>query len=425
MNFFDKNIISEPSSTWKKILFLILVLFMGKGCNYFIEIDPRVNIIGTLLLLVPLFWVIAKEKKYKIEGNKIFAVIAVYLIWYSYHLFADIESPLYQGLKFLSLLFFAYVTVKHYSYHIAEYFEHIVVRLTLLALVLWFVEIVIGPATMGAMAPFDNYMHIYSKSFGLYSVITIFDAQTAFLGLPRNCGFCWEPGQFASLIVLALTFNLLRRNDRILNSKNFLILVLGLISTFSTTGFVTFAVLIFLKTIFAKVSVLQRIAYSVLLIVVFLTAMDLPFMREKIERHADVDLFFSNSSNVFIGEAGHRTVERFEGMYLSWLNLQEKPWLGFGPNNGNSLTAREYPMLVISNGNIYPIAMLGILIGVSFFFLLYKGTRRLSGFLGNENKYILFLVIMMFSVSYNYMYDIIMIAIAFLSFNRHDEQRYA
>lgn len=419
MKLFDQNIISEPSSKWKMILFLILVLFMGKGCNYFIEIDPRVNIIGTLLLVIPLLVVMAKEKSYEFESNKIFGIIVVYIMWYAYHLFSDVESPLYQGLKLLSLLIFAFITIKFYSYHIAEYFEHIVVRLTLLALVLWFVEIVIGPATMGAMAPFDNYMHIYSKSFGLYSVLTTFDAQTAFLGLPRNCGFCWEPGQFASLIVLALTFNVLRQNGSIIKSRNFLILTIGLLSTFSTTGFITFAVLIFLKTIFANVSVLQRIVYSMLLIGVFLVAMDLPFMRDKIERQSDFGDFYTNTANLYIGEAGHRTVERFEGMYLSWLNLKDNPWLGFGPLTENSTMAREFPLLIISNGNVNPLAMLGLLLGVPFFLLFYKGTSQLTSILGENKKYILFVVFMFFSVSYNYMFEIITLSITFLTFTKH------
>lgn len=124
-------------------------------------------------------------------------------------------------------------------------------------------------------------MHIYCKSFGLFSVVTKFDPSEYFIGIPRNSGFCWEAGQFASMIVLALTFHLLRTKEKFYKNKSFWILLAGLITTFSTTGFVTFGVLLLFKTVFGKVSFGKRIAYIAVLGTLYMFAMDLPFMREK------------------------------------------------------------------------------------------------------------------------------------------------
>lgn len=417
----ENDILKEKSSFIKKFLFLILVLFMGKGCNFFIDLDPRVNLVGTLLVIVPMVIIMLREKPYSMNNTGFYMFILAYSGWLVYHIFTDQAYPTYQGLRILSLFIFGFIAARYYGFHIAEYFEYLVVRLTILALILWSIEISIGPEAMGAMAPFENRMHIYCKSFGLFSVITRFDASEYFLGLPRNCGFCWEAGQFASMLVLALTFHLLRTKEKFYKNKSFWILVVGLITTFSTTGFVTFGILLFFKTVFGNASFGKRIVYIAILASLYLVAMDLPFMREKIETQLDFTEFYTNSNNVYIGETGFRTVQRFEGMYLSWLNLTDSPLLGYGPNRDNSIVSKEFPMFIISNGNINPLAMLGMLIGLPLFILFYRGSCRLNQFLGEDKKYIIFVVFMFFSVSYNYIFDIIPLAIAFLSFYNKNE----
>lgn len=419
----EKAIIKEPPSMYKKFVFFILLLFMGKGCNFFIDLDPRVNIVGTLLLIIPMIIVLLKEKPYVMNTFRFLMFIVAYIVWLLYHIISDQEDPTYQGVKILSLFIFGFIVARYYGCHISEYFEFFVVRLTILSLVLWGIEIVVGPQTMGAIAPFENRMHIYCKSFGLFSVITRFDATEYFLGLPRNCGFCWEAGQFASILVFALTFNLLRVKEKFYKNKSFWILVAGLISTFSTTGYVTFGILLFFKTVFAEATLGKRIVYIAVLVTLYLGAMDLPFMREKMDTQSDFSEFYSNSDKLYIGESGYRTVQRFEGVYLSWLNLVDSPCLGFGPNRDNSIASKEFPMLIISNGNINPLAMLGLLIGLPLFILYYKGSCKLNRYLGDDKKYIIFMIFIFFSVSYNYLFDIIPLAIAFLSFyNQNDKE---
>lgn len=419
---FGNNIITEQTSFIKKFLFLILVLFMGKGCNFFIDLDPRVNIVGTLLVLVPMVHVMLREKPHSMKNSKFYVFLLAYIAWLVYHIFTDEAYPTYQGIRILSLFIFGFITARYYGCHIAEYFEYFVVRLTILALILWSVEVAIGPATMGGFAPFENRMHIYCKSFGLFSVVTKFDPSEYFLGIPRNSGFCWEAGQFASMIVLALTFHLLRTKEKIYKNKSFWILLAGLITTFSTTGFVSFGVLLLFKTVFGKVSFGKRIAYIAVLGTLYMYAMDLPFMREKMEDQSDITEFYTNSDNVWIDETGQRTVQRFEGMYLSWMNFMDSPWLGFGPNRDNSLVSKQFPMFIISNGNINPLAMLGLLLGLPLFILFYRGSCRLNQYLGDDKKYIIFMIFIFFSVSYNYLFDIIPLAIAFLSFDNQYEK---
>lgn len=176
------------------------------------------------------------------------------------------------------------------------------------------------------------------------------------------------------------------------------------------------------KTVFGKVSFGKRIAYIAVLGTLYMFTMDLPFMREKMEAQSDITEFYTNSDNVWIDETGHRTVQRFEGMYLSWMNFMDSPWLGFGPNRDNSLVSKQFPMFIISNGNINPLAMLGLLLGLPLFILFYRGSCRLNQYLGDDKKYIIFMIFIFFSVSYNYLFDIIPLAMAFLSFDNQYEK---
>ena len=75
---FGNNIITEQTSFIKKFLFLILVLFMGKGCNFFIDLDPRVNIVGTLLVLVPMVHVMLREKPHSMKNQVLCVFVGIY-----------------------------------------------------------------------------------------------------------------------------------------------------------------------------------------------------------------------------------------------------------------------------------------------------------------------------------------------------------
>ena len=110
---FDNNIITEQTSFTKKFLFLILVLFMGKGCNFFIDLDPRVNTVGTLLVLVPMVHVMLREKPHSMKNSKFYVFLLAYIAWLVYHIFTDEAYPTYQGIRILSLFIFGFITARY------------------------------------------------------------------------------------------------------------------------------------------------------------------------------------------------------------------------------------------------------------------------------------------------------------------------
>lgn len=415
----EKTLIKGKQYFWKSALMYVLVLFMGKGCDFFIELDPRVNLLGCIFLFFPLVMVMITSKPSPVLNKQAVALIfTTLLLWFVYHLTIDAFTPYYQGLQLILAMILGLIVARYYSDEFSLYFEKAVINLTIVGLVAYIAMYFIGHDTFASFAPFPNAYHPRSFSYGIYTVSRGLQEANGLFGLYRNCGFCWEPGAYAGILVITLSIAMSRIKTDLFKNRKIVILLIALSTTFSTTGYVAIIILFFMKSLSGKMSFVKKTTYLSLLVIFGMFLINLPFMREKIELQSNFDNFFINTENVYIGESGHRTVERFEGMYLSWLNLTDEPIFGYGPNENNSFSTKMFPMFIISNGNVLPIASFGVILGIMFFAYFYWGTRRILQWLNSANVSLLFVGYILVSSSYNYMYTIISMSILFLGFIR-------
>ena len=89
------------------------------------------------------------------------------------------------------------------------YFWRIISFLCTISIPFWIISNLIGVQNLGALAPFDQWLG-EGSSFLVYTTLENLDntserAQMLYGSILRNPGFCWEPGRFASSIVLAMT----------------------------------------------------------------------------------------------------------------------------------------------------------------------------------------------------------------------------
>lgn len=408
------NYYEEKGSKSKFLLFGFLMLMMGRGSDLVLEIDPRTNALGFLILIVLLLSVITKHKVYQIKSKPIVAYIWLLFFWYIFHMLTDTYTPFYQGIQILIKAFLGYIVVKYYALNFNYYYEKCIVFLTIVALIFWGIQIAIGSGTLASLAPLGCNMHLGTRSFFLYSLISYLDAESSFYGILRNCGFCWEPGLYASMLIMGITFNIARHKGKgFMSSRNFWILIVGLLTTLSTTGFLCLFVLMLFNSIGTGEHIVKKTIAISFIVVLGAYAASLPFMREKIERQSDTSNYMTNTQNVYIPESGAITVERFEGMYLSWLNVKDKPLMGYGPNTDNSFTTRNYPIFRISNGNVNTFSILGIPIGLIFYILLFKGTRKLIRKPDYSPASVMFIMFLLFTTSYNFTFEILTLAMCF------------
>jgi hypothetical protein len=148
-------------------------------------------------------------------------------------------------------------------------------------------------------------------------------------GLVRNAGMFWEPGAFAGYLILAIFFLVRDGHIDVLKTKQGAILILALLSTQSTTGYMAFLVLsIFIayrsglfRKIISKIIIFPAML-ATLLFGAYIAGSEISFVGEKISDQIESA---SNQDDVSrINRFGNFTYD------LKWIG--DKPLFGWSAN---------------------------------------------------------------------------------------------
>jgi hypothetical protein len=305
-------------------------------------------------------------------------------------------------------IFIAYIIIKVFQFKMFFLYEKIVTQLSLIAIIGW-LAMIIAP---GFMAQFidaiklpqsdneilDGNILLFSMTNPVYYV-----NQGQLLGLTRNSGFSWEPGRYATMVVIALFFNMARTRFQFIRNIGFWILLIALLTTQSTTGFVTFSILLLFFLI--NKNNISKIFYLVLIIPLVLTIYNLPFVGEKISTLTEfeaqrskalIDLEYGQSDGSYVPQ-------RFDGLAFEFLNILDAPILGYGLSTENSYVFNNISQrLEFANGVFKVIARFGLIIGGLFYFLLYKSSKYIMSYYNLKGGVIYMLVFASISISYDF-----------------------
>jgi hypothetical protein len=149
----------------------------------------------------------------------------------------------------------------------------------------------------------------------------------------RNSGAFWEPGGFASFLNLSLTLHLIKNNFRF--DRHAWIVVLTLLTTFSTTGYVVF----FLILVFTAANrLVGQISPNKLAIRLFLVVMlipgflylfyAVPIFREKIDTQISTQQLLIG--DIDFDNPNFRSLGRFGSMIVDLRSIQDRPIFGRG-----------------------------------------------------------------------------------------------
>ena len=208
--------------------------------------------------------------------------------------------------------------------------------------------------------------------------------------IPRNCGFAWEPGAFSEFLILALIVYLARNNFN-MKSIRFWVLMLALISTFSTTGYLAFIV-IFIWIIFNR-KFNEKIILVPLFLIISIYILTLPFITTKIVELARNPQYYleKNISSHIYGQS--QSLGRFQGFIMNIKDFLNHPLIGFGGHGELTLSGRL-------NINVFSINGLGIWlsrygsIGFILLIYLYMKSFNLMSNIYNFKKPIILLVVL-------------------------------
>jgi len=212
---------------------------------------------------------------------------------------------------------------------------------------------------------------MYNRFFGIFPGIPMTDISQSLIlynqvgFLDRNSGMYWEPGAWQGYINLSLL--LVMNNPNFIKKNVFpiLIIIISLILTFSTTGYIVF----FSIVLFYLLNNTKRIISKVFFLFVFILISGYiftqsSFLNDKIEDEVKY-MYISGSSN----NAGTRfsDIAKYQNI------IKEHAFSGIILSSDKS-----YQMGGVSNGFILQIMSWGIFGVLIYYFVLYKNFRKKS-----------------------------------------------
>jgi len=360
--------------------------------------------------LLPFVLTIVMAFKHRVNfGDKrLLLLILICFVWelavtYSKKLYSLSEQS-YQFFLFYALVV-AFVQVRSVGKQIVPIYESIIVTLCKLSLPFWAVSLIL-PGPMHAVAGLFPETNLGNNILFLFNYI---DPSKADPGqYLRNSGCSWEPGRFSVMITLGLFCNLQRNGVKFKGNYNALWMIVTLLSTMSTTGY-SVVIAMYAITILKKSTPVAKFGYSVILIPLVVYLFSLDFMGNKIKGQLDVEQFGEeklesidyyqqrSQEEDYLG-----SLDRFESMFFEWQNAIHAPLLGYGRNPANSYFIEHYGMnFMLTGGLVKVLGMHGFLLGLLFYVLLLRSSRRFSSLFGGTTKGMLFITIALSSISYS------------------------
>lgn len=397
--------------TFEYFYFFVMVIYMAQIDNH------TGRMVGVLsppwfpfFLPIVLTIILLDRNKVKFDDKRLIRLLLVFAIWIVL-LFANKQHYGSDQFSYYFFLFYsiiiAFIHVQVFGKKMLPLYEHILVRLSLLSLILWGIY-VIYPGTASFFRSFPesssgrNVLYLFK-----WMDPSIREAGFVYNGILRNAGCSWEPGRFAIMVVLALYCNMVRCGIKFKGNPAGIILLLALISTQSTTGYIS-AIVLYSIFAFKKFDVKYILAFIIIIVPIGYQLSKMEFMQEKIEEQLDLDtdlrkindsMDYVNKikkSNEYVG-----SLARFPSIYFELINIQHDPILGYGRNNGKSYFSQRISGNYALTGGIKIFGQFGIPLAILLFIILYRS----SAALGREfkvRKIALFAIFLVFLVSYGF-----------------------
>jgi hypothetical protein len=232
----------------------------------------------------------------------------------------------------------------------------------------------------------------------------------------RNDGPFWEAGAFSIFLNLALSFNIL--NEKKIISKKNVVFIIGIITTFSTAGFIALFFIISFYFLINR-TFYKNIIYLPLIILLFWFSFNnFDFLGEKINTQFDKQL---NADNPYLN------LGRFQSALLDIQDIQSYPIFGRGRGEfrfEKDEYFEDYGPARRSNGLTDFIVKMGIPFAIFYFVSMFLSFKSICAFYKVDNKIsiIIFIAVLILSFSqliYTYPFFISLIYFHFVLLNNN------
>lgn len=288
--------------------------------------------------------------------------------------------------QFITRVLLSYFIIKIGGKNFLNYFERLSFLFILIGLPIFLLSN-FYPESISWLSRFDVNSIPIQKEYGGWNLV--FYVQSGWAGF-RFCGYAYEPGGMAMMIILGLLIYILREGIKL--NWNILVYCIALILTFSTTGYIALFLLIifyFLNQMKRKYLVVNMFFLFLLGFYVIPLVWEQEFMKEKLteytRRHQEVVSSEEGYSGVRLKNVG-----RISAAYIYLSDTFRWP-LGHGTTvNGRTKNAKGD--LVSGANSVFGFLLAWGIVGFIYYFRVMIRFFKGLGFFHNY-KYSWFLVL--------------------------------
>lgn len=399
-------------SLFDRFYIFSLILISGLGIYYFRELSGIVFIFIINVLFIYYHKIRLNSNFYIIIGIWLLYCIIVGL------LFRDF-SPLFitRQIIYISI---TYTLVVYFKDNFFKLYVRNIFILSVISLIFWFWQVIDVDSLANFMLNIgiDTYFgreyalttNIY-KSIGIYTYSNILDYDV----IPRNYGFCWEPGPFAIFILIALYFNLMINGVKFSKMNSFFIFMI--ITTQSTSALI--GIFFLILYIFYKKT---RIGFlKIILIPIYIAGstflyFNFDVFEGKIDTQIESSYILEESMQMSSSKNKAFSAGRFGGFVIAWNDIKKYPIFGVGNSIESSFGSSGSTIAFAVNGIATIITIYGLFGIFIFLYFTHKSSLYYSKKF-NSKLPLAFMIIMLTSYFAFGLFNLVIIfCITFYSF---------
>lgn len=283
---------------------------------------------------------------------------------------------LYENLVVILKYTFSYIVLKILAYNFIERYIKVMYYIALSSLTFFSLFNLFPELESHFRSSITPFFTISTKG-GFYEYAPNFILYT-FSERGRNAGPFWEPGGFVVFLTIALIFRLFQKRN--LFNKQGVVLLLGLITTFSTAGYVALFFIMLAYTFSLRKRIYIYMLIPVMIIISINAYQKLDFLQNKVSTH------LSTIESNYEG----RVANRFTSILIDLDRIIKNPLLG-NPVGASG----EYTIYSHRNNGLSSMAVsYGLVYFLLYFWLVYKGFRQLQLLYGSKNRVSLILSVL-------------------------------
>lgn len=326
-----------------KYFLAVLLLFSSTGT---VPLFSEMSFLGLLCGIVMFFFF---GYGHKIGSSYIGFVGLLFIYSAGYFVQFSTFNPVFTLRTFI-LVTTSYMVIKILGFSLIHLLDRIVYRLAFLSLIFYTWQIL----NFGSLYAFIGLIErlLPFGDFGGDRNVGIVIFVVKDYAMMRNSGFAWEPGAFAAFLSFPLLFSLVNSNFRI-NRKS-IVLLLALITTFSTMGYLVLISLVIYFYLYHSISnrtsglTTLLAGFFVALLVFFIFQQD--FMSNKVvDELNQTDVLIDNANRDLGSSKELYSLGRIASLKLDFIDFLRYPVFGFGGQD-EDLSKSQYYILNRNNG---------------------------------------------------------------------------